>query len=129
MLSDKMHFLIKSLNACHVGFSVIREFYFLSTAYTLGPPVKISHIYRASNLTGYGMETCLPSFYRLACAFRCKGEVYDRSSFHLIDHAESYIASSLSVNWYASKFAEKPAERTPEKFAFIICQWEASLTA
>ena len=117
MLSDKVHVLVKSLNACHVGLCIIREFYFLSAAYSFRAPVKISHIYRASNLTCYGMETCLPSLYRLACAFRCEGEVYYRSSFHFIDYAQGNIAASFPVNRYAAKLAEKPSKRAPEKFS------------
>ena len=76
MFSDKVHVLIKSLNACHVGFCVIRKFYFLSAAYSLGTPVEIAHINRASHLFCYGVEACFPSFYWFSCAFRCEGEMY-----------------------------------------------------
>ena len=117
MLSDKVHFLIKSLNASHVGLRVIRKFYFLSTAYALCTPVEVSHIYRTSYLARDSMETCLPSLCRLAGAFRSKSKVNDRCSLHFIDNAEGYAAASLSVYRYASKLAEKPSERAPEKLA------------
>ena len=72
MLSDKVHFLIKSLNACHIGFCIIRKSYFLSAADALCTPVEISHIYRTSYLACDSVETCLPSLHWLTCAFRCE---------------------------------------------------------
>ena len=123
MLSDKVHLLIKSLNACHVGFCVIRKFYFLSTADAFCAPVEISHIYRTSYLTCDGMETCFPSLDWLACSFRCERQMYYWSIFHLIDHAKGHIAASLSVNRYAAELAKKPSEWTPEKFAFDHAVW------
>ena len=117
MLSDKVHFLIKSLNACHVGFCVIRKFYFLSAAYSFCAPVEVSHVDRTSNLACDGVETSLPSLYRLACSFRCESKVYDRSLLHLIDNAEGYVAASLSVNRYATELAEKPSEWAPENLS------------
>ena len=117
MLSDKVHVLIEGLNACHVSFWVIRKFYFLSTADALCSPIEITHVYRASYLAGDCVETCLPSLDWLACAFRCKSKVYNRSSLHLIDYAEGYVAASLSVDRNSSEFAEKPSERSPEKFS------------
>ena len=118
MLSDQVHFLIKSLNACHIGLCVIRKFYLLSAADAFCTPVEISHVYGTSDLTCYGMESCLPSLYRLACAFRCKCQVYHRRLFHFMDDAESNVAASLPVYRYAAKLAEQPSERTPEKFTF-----------
>ena len=106
MLSDKVHFLIKSLNACHIGFCIICKFYFLSAADALCAPVEISHIYRTSNLACDSVEACLPSLDWLACAFRCKSKVYNRSSLHLIDYAESYVATSFSVYRDAAELAE-----------------------
>ena len=117
MLSDKVHFLIKSLNASHVGLRVIRKFYFLSTAYALCTPVEVSHIYRTSYLARDSMETCLPSLHWLASAFRCECKVYDRRLLHLVDYAECNVAASLSVYRNTSEFAEKPSEWTPEKLA------------
>ena len=117
MLSDKVHVLIKGLNACHVGLCVIRKFNFLSSAYALCAPVEISHVYRTSHLAGNCMEACLPALYRLACAFRSKCQMHYGSPFHLIDDAESHIAASLSVHRNASQLAQKPSERTPEKFS------------
>ena len=109
MLSDKVHFLIKSLNACHVGFCIIRKFYFLSAAYSFCAPVEVSHIDGTSDLACDGMETCLPSLHRLACSFRCKSKVYDRCILHLVDYADGHVASPLSVNRYATELAQKPS--------------------
>ena len=109
MLSDKVHLLIKSLNACHVGFCVIRKFYFLSAADALSTPVEVSHIYRTSYLACDSVETCLPSLYRLTCAFRCKSEVYYRCLLHLTDYTEGNVASSLSVDRDTAELAEKPS--------------------
>ena len=118
MLSDKVHFLIKSLNACHIGFCIICKFYFLSAADALCAPVEISHIYRTSYLACDSVEACLPSLDWLACAFRCKSKVYNRSSLHLIDYAEGYVAASLSVDRNTAEFAQKPSEWSPEKLTF-----------
>ena len=123
MLTDKVHFLIKSLNACHIGFCIICKFYFLSAADALCAPVKVSHIHRASYLACDSVESCLPSLYWLACAFWCKSKVYNRSSFHFINYAEGYVAASLSVDRYAAEFTEKPSERSPEKFALDHAVW------
>ena len=116
MSSHKVHLFIKSLDACHVGLRIIRKFYFLSTAYAFCSPVEVSHIYRTSNLAGDCMESCLPSLCRLAGSFGCKSQVNDRGSFHFIDDTECYCATSFPVYRYASKLAEKPSERSPEKF-------------
>ena len=126
MLSDKVHLLIKSLNAGHVGFCVIRKFYFLSVADAFGSPVELSHIYWASDLACYGVETGLPSLDRLACALWCKCKVHDRCLFHFVDYAESDIASSFSVNRNTSHLAENPSERSPEQFTLDHAVWLAS---
>ena len=117
MLSDKVHFLIESLNACHIGFCVIRKFYFLSAADALCTPVEVSHIHRTSYLACDSMETCLPSLHWLASAFRCECKVDDRRLLHLVDYAECNVAASLSVYRNTSELAEKPSEWTPEKLA------------
>ena len=117
MLSDEMHLLVKSLNACHVGFRVISELHLLATADMLGAPVEIPHIHRASYLASDGVESCLPALYRLACSFWSKREMCCRKGFHLLDHAQGYITASLSVNRYAAELAKKPSERTYEKFS------------
>ena len=70
MFSGKMHLLVDLLDACHVGLRIIRKLNFISAAHTLGSPVEISEIYRASHFAGNGMESCLPTLYRLAGAFR-----------------------------------------------------------
>ena len=123
MLSDKVHVLIKSLNACHVGLWIIRKFYFLSTTNTLCAPVKVSHIYRTSHLTGNCVEACLPSLHWLTSAFWCEGKMYDRGSLHFIDDAERYVASSLSVYRDASELTKKPSKWTPEEFALDHAVW------
>ena len=123
MLSDKVHFLIKSLNTCHVGLWIIRKFYFLSTAYALCSPVEVSHIYRTPHLACDCMESCLPSLCRLACAFRSKSKVNDRGSLHFIDDAEGYGATSLSVYGYTSELTEKPSERAPKKLTLYHTVW------
>ena len=105
MLSDKVHFLIQSLYACHIGFCIIRQFHLLATADTLGSPVEIAHIYRTSDFSGYSMEACLPSLYRLAGAFRREGKMHDFLCLHLFDDAEGNIASFLPVNRNASELS------------------------
>ena len=117
MLSDKVHFLIQSLYACHVGFSIVCKFHFMSTADPLGSPVEIAHIYRTSYLSCDSVESCLPTLYRFARAFRGKSEMYDRCPFHLVYHAESHVTSSLSVYRDSSHLAKQPSERAPEKFS------------
>ena len=117
MLSDKVHFLVKSLNASHIGLCVIRKFYLLSAADALCAPVKISHVYRTSYLTGDCVETCLPSLYRLASSFRSKSEMYDRSALHFVDYAKCNIAATFSVYRNSSHLAEKPSEWSPEHFS------------
>ena len=126
MLSDKVHFLIESLNACHIGFCVIRQFYFLSTAYPLCTPIEISHIDWTSYLACNSMETCLPSLHWLACSLRCKSKVYDRSILHLVDYAECNVAASLSIYRNAAELAEKPAEWSPEKLTLDHAVWLAA---
>jgi len=116
MFSGKMHFFIKSLDACHICLRIVGKFYLLSTTHSFCSPVEISHIYRASHLAGDGVETGLPAFYWLAGSFRSKGKVYYRSVFHLVDDAQSHIAAFLSVNRNSAQFSQKPSERTPEKF-------------
>ena len=97
MFSGEMHIFIKSLDTYNVSLCIVCELYFVSATDALGSPVEISHIYRASDSLGYGVEACLPSLYGLACAFRCKSEVDYRSPLHLIDDAESDVAASLTV--------------------------------
>ena len=117
MFSGKMHFFIKRLDTCHISLCIIRKFNFMTTADAFCSPVEISHIYRTSYLTRNCVEAGLPTFYRLACSLWCKCKVYNRSPLHLIDYAESYVASSFAVNRNASKLAQKPSERSPEKFS------------
>ena len=116
MLSNKMHLLIKSLDTCHVRLRVIGQLHLLTTADMLGAPVEISHVDRTSHLACNGVEACLPTLYRLACSFWSKREMCCRKGFHLLDHAQGYITASLSVNRYATELAQKPSERTYEKF-------------
>ena len=87
MLSDKVHLLIKSLNACHVGLCIIRKFYFLSTTDALCAPIEISHIYRTSYLACDCVEACLPSLYWLACSFWSKCKMHNRRALHFVDYA------------------------------------------
>ena len=119
VLAHEAHLFVHGLDTCHVGSRIICQLDLLSAADALCAPVKIAHIYWASNLAGDGMESCLPSLHWLACAFRCESEVYHRSSLHFIDYTDSYIAASLSVDRYAAEFAEEPSERTPEEFTFL----------
>ena len=60
MFSYKMHFLVKGLDACHIGFCVICKLHLLTAAHTFGPPVEISHIHRTAHLACDGVETGLP---------------------------------------------------------------------
>ena len=118
MLAYKVHFLVDFLDAGHVCLCIICEFYLLSAADTLCAPVEITEIYRTAEFACYCMEACLPSFYRLAGSFRCKGKVRDFLALHFLDDAEYDIAAALSVNRNSSKFAEQPSERTPEHLSF-----------
>ena len=126
MLTDKVHFLIKSLNACHIGFCIICKFYFLSAADALCAPVKVSHIHRASYLACDSVESCLPSLYWLACAFWCQSKVYNGSFLHFVDYAEGNVATSFSVYRYTAQFAEKPSEWAPEKLTLDHAVWLAA---
>ena len=96
MLSDKVHFLVQSLYACHVGFSIVGKFYFMSAADTLGAPVEVAHVYRTSYLPGDSVEACLPALYWLACAFRGKCEMHDRSPFHFVNDTAGCLMSLKS---------------------------------
>ena len=118
MFCDKVHFLIKCLYPCHVSSCVIGKFHLLSSADALGAPVEVAHVYRAANLSCDGVESCLPTFYRLACAFWSQCQMDDLLCLHLLDYAECDIAASLSVHRDASHLAEQPSERAPEQFAF-----------
>ena len=118
MLSDKVHFLIEGLDALHVGSCIVSQLDLMSAADTLSAPVEIPHVYRASYLACDSVETCLPSLYRLACAFRCKCKMYYLARLHLLYHAEGNVAASLSVYRDASKLAQKPSKRPPEHFSF-----------
>ena len=117
MLADKVHLLIKSLNACHICLSIICELYLMAAAHALCTPVEISHVYRTADLTGDSVETGLPTLYRLACSLWCKCKVNDLLCLHLSDYAECYTAASLSVDRNTTHLTEKPAERTYEKIA------------
>ena len=126
MLSDKVHVLIEGLNACHIGFCIICKFYFLSAADALCTPVKISHVYRTSYLTGDCVETCLPSLDRLAGSFRSKRKMNDRSALHFVDYAKCNIAATFSVDRNSSHLAEKPSEWSPEQFSLYHAVWLAA---
>ena len=117
MFSGKMHLLVDLLDACHVGLRIIRKLNFISAAHTLGSPVEISEIYRASHFAGNGMESCLPTLYRLAGAFRSKREVYAWFLFHLLDYAQEHCGGVFPVNRNAAELSEQPAERAFEEFA------------
>ena len=117
MFSYELHVLVKSLDACHIGLCVICEFHLVSSADALGAPIKVTHIYRASNLAGDCMEAGLPSLDWFSGTFRCEGQMNDLAAFHLPDDTQGYIASPLSVYRYTAKFSEEPSERTPEKFS------------
>ena len=117
MFCDKVHFLIKFLYSGHVRSCIFGEFHLLSSADALGSPVEITHVYRASYLSCDGVESCLPALYRLACAFRSKGQMDGLLCLHLLDYAERGIAASLSVHRDASHLAEQPTERAPEQFS------------
>ena len=117
MISYEVHFLVHSLDTLHISSCVIGKLYLVATADAFCSPVEISHIYRTSDLACDSVETCLPALYRLACSFRCEGEVNHLLCLHLPDHAENYIAASLSVDRNSSELAEKPSERSPEKFS------------
>ena len=116
MFAHQVHFLIESLDACHVSFCIVCKLNFLSAAHSLCAPVEISHIYRASDLSGNCMETGFPALYRLTGSLGRKGEVHYFLSLHFLDYAQCHVASSLSVNRNASELSEQPAERTDEKF-------------
>ena len=126
MLSDQMHFLIESLDACHVSFRVVCKLDLLSATDTFGAPVEISHIDRTTDLSCYCVKSCLPSLDRLACTFRSKSQMNNLPAFHLVYYAYGYIAASLSVYRYAAKLSEKPPERAPEEFPFDHTVWFAS---
>ena len=123
MLSDEVHFLVESLDACHVGLCIIGKLDLLTAAHSLGSPVEIAHIDGTSDFACYSMETGLPTLHGLACAFRCKCKMYDLLCLHLLDYAESHIASSLSVNRDSSHLAEKPSERTDEQLSLYHAVW------
>ena len=117
MFSDKVHLLIKSLDAYHVSLCIICQFDLVTSADAFGPPVEISHVYRTSHLACDSVETCLPSFYRFACTLRSKSEMYDIFALHLLDYAESHIAASFSVHRYTSHLSQKPSKRPYKEFS------------
>ena len=122
MLPDKVHVLIKGLNACHVGLCVIRKFNFMSSAYTLGAPVEISHIHGTSYLTGNCVEACLPALYRLACAFRSERQMHDRSLFiSLITLSATLLPLFLSTGMPPSFRRSHPSG--PQKSSPLIMQY------
>ena len=105
MFADQLHIFIESLNSSHIRLCVFCKLNLLAAADTLCTPIEISHIYRASYLACDGMESCLPSFCRLACSLRCKCEMDYILALHLLDDTESDVAASFSVNWNTSKLA------------------------
>ena len=118
MLADKVHIFIHLLDACKVCLRVVGKLYFLAATDSLGLPVEVTHLDRATDFTCDGMESCLPSLHRLACTLRCQSQVDDLFAFHLPDHTQHYVAAFLSVDRDASHLAEQPAKRSPEQFAF-----------
>ena len=123
MLSYKVHLLVESLDACHIGLCIVCKLDLLAAAYTFCSPVEISHIDRTSHFTGDCMEAGLPTLYRLACSFRSEGEVHDFLSLHFLDHAQSNVTSSLSVNWNSTELPEKPAKRADKQFSLDHAVW------
>ena len=123
MFSYELHILVKSLDACHIGLCVICEFHLVSSADALGAPIKVTHIYRASNLAGDCMEAGLPSLHSFAGALWSKCKMYDIFALHLLDYAQCYVAASLSVHRDASELSEKPSERSPEHLSLDHAVW------
>ena len=109
MLSDKVHVLIKSLNAYHVCLCVIRKFYLVSAADALRAPVEISHVYRTTYLACDSVESCFPTLYRLTGSFWCKGEMDCLLCLHLLDDAQDDVTAFLPVDRNAAKLAEEPS--------------------
>ena len=123
MLAREMHLFIKSLYTCHVSPCIVGEFYLMSAADTFCLPIEISHIDRTSDLSCYRVETGFPSFYRFSCAFRCKCEMHNLLSLHLLDDAQRHSAALLPVYRNSAKLSEKPSERTPEQFSRDLAIW------
>ena len=117
MFAHKVHFLVDRLDACHICLCIVSEFDLLSASHAFCAPVEITEINRTSDFSCDCVEACLPTFYWFAGSFRCKGEVYHVLALHLLDDAEYDVAATFSVDRDASKLAEQPSERTPEKFA------------
>ena len=117
MLADEVHFLVHCLDAYYVCSCVVCQLNLMAAADTLCAPVEITHVYRTSHLACDSMETCLPSLDRLTCTFRCECKVNDLLRLHLLDDAESDVATSFSVYRDSSHLAEKPSERAPEKLS------------
>ena len=117
MLCFEMHIFVHGLYACHVCSGVVCQLDLMTTADALCTPVEVSQVYRTSHFACNRMESCLPSLYRLASAVRCKCKVNNLLSLHLLDYAESHIASSLSVYRDASHLAKNPSKRPPEELS------------
>lgn len=88
MFSHEMHLFIHFLYALHVGASIIGKFDFSSPTYMLGSPIKVSHVYWATDFASYGVETSLPTFDGFTCAFGSNGQVACLGFLHLMDGAK-----------------------------------------
>ena len=123
MFADKVHFLIQCLYALHVCSCVVSQLDLVAATDALCAPVEVAHVYRATYLAGDCVEACLPSFDRLACSLRSKRKVHYLTCLHFLDHAQNYIAASLSVYRYSTELAQKPTEGAPEKFTLYHAVW------
>ena len=117
MFADKVHLLIQCLYALHVCSCIVSQLDLVAATDALCAPVEVAHVYRATYLAGDCVEAGLPSFDRLTCSFWSKCKVHNLTCLHFLDHAQNYIAASLSVYRDSSELALKPSEWSPEKFS------------
>ena len=83
MSGRQMHIFVHLLDAKHIGFGVISQLYFLSSADAFGAPVEIAQIDGNSRFLGDEMESRFPAGDRFARSFRREREVESLVFFHL----------------------------------------------
>ncbi len=115
VLSDQVHFLIDSLDLFRIGFCVVGKIDLRSEANMLRAPVEITQVHRTVDCPGNEMVAGLPSFCRLAGAFRSYGEMELSFLLHSRDYALDERSRVFPVGRYATHLTEYGTERPEEK--------------